>query len=110
MVKASTSKNPPAVYHVGDEVIIKRFGATKRKKSARDKWSRFVKGTIQKQSQKSSSYKVSYTLDGKQHSEWFQVSDITSLTIDDEWVRHHMAAGNNCGTLSDQSTGNVSLC
>ena len=102
MVKASIAKNPPAEYHVGDEVIIKRFGATKRKKSARDKWSRFVKGTILKHSQKSSSYKVNYMLDEKQHSEWFKVSDITSLTLDDEWVRHHMAAGNKFSQISRQ--------
>ena len=93
MVKTSIANNPPAEYEVGDDVIIKRFGATSRRKSGRDKWLRFVKGTVEKHNQNSSSYKVSYLLDGKQQHEWFKVSDITSLTLDEELVRHDKTEG-----------------
>jgi hypothetical protein len=67
MIAASMANNPPARYAEGEDVIIRRFSSSSKRKSAKDKWNRFVKGTIIKYSPKSCSYKVEYTLDGKDH-------------------------------------------
>ena len=93
MIDASMANNPPARYAEGENVIIRRFSSSSKRKSAKDKWNRFVKGTIIKYSPKSCSYKVEYTLDGKSHAEWFKVSDLTSLTFHEELNRHQAQEG-----------------
>ena len=51
MIKTSMVKNPSAHYDVGDDVIVRRFSSSAKRKSAKDKQRRFVKGTILKYSE-----------------------------------------------------------
>ena len=46
--------------------------------------SRVVKGTITNAKASSNQYKVRYQLNGKFEEKWYSVSDITSLTHEDE--------------------------
>lgn len=91
MVQKSSSANPPASYSLGEEVMVRRLNAsTSKRKSTKDKLIRFIRGTVKKFSQKTSSYKISYVLEGKQKEGWFKVSDLTSLTYNEECARHNL--------------------
>ena len=92
MVESSLSVNPPASYSLGEDVLMRRFNhsTSKRKATKSDKWMRFVRGKVVAYSDKSSCYKVSHTIDGKSRKEWFKVSDITSLTYNQECARHQL--------------------
>ena len=46
--------------------------------------SRVVKGTVTHAKASSNQYKVRYQLNGKFEEKWYSVSDITSLTREDE--------------------------
>ena len=96
MIHTFKAKNPPAQYKCGDDVIIRRFSSSSKRKSARDKQQRIVTGRVVRHSNKSGNYKVNYTLDGKQHEEWISVSDLTSLTLQDEKDRHQHSPSNKC--------------
>ena len=93
MIDKSKSDNPPTRYKCGDDVIIRRFSSSSKRKSAQDKQHRIVTGRIVKLSNKSGNYKVNYTLNEKQCEEWISVSDLTSLTIQDEKDRHQNQPG-----------------
>ena len=89
MVEASKAKAlPVSEYKCGDKVIVRRFPSSSRRKS---KQKRFVTGEIIQHSLNSSNYKVKYMLDGKLHEEWFNVTDLTSLTREEEKCRHQAA-------------------
>ena len=92
MVESSLSVNPPASYSLGEDVLVRRFNhsTSKCKATKSDKWMRFVRGKVVAYSDKSSCYKVSHTIDGKSRKEWFKVSDITSLTYNQECARHQL--------------------
>ena len=91
MVRASKAKKTLAEYKCGDKVIVRRFASSSRRKSSKEKQTRFVAGDIIQHSSNSSNYKVKYMLDGKQHEEWFKVTDLTSLTHEEEKCRHQIA-------------------
>lgn len=93
MIDKSKSENPPALYKCGDHVIIRRFSSSSKRKSARDKQHRIVTGRVVQYSSKSGNYKVHYTVGEKQHDEWISVSDLTSLTLQDEKDRHQNQLG-----------------
>ena len=91
MVKKSLSENPPATYSLGEEVMVRRLNAsTLKRKASKDKLMRFVQGTVKDFSEKTLCYKISYVLEGKPKEGWFKVSDITSLTYNEECARHHL--------------------
>ena len=80
LVKQSAIKNPPNVYDVGAEVLVRRFSSNSRRKA--DKHSRIVAGRITKRNVKLGTYKVMYKLCGKEVQ--IKVTDITSLTHDED--------------------------
>ena len=88
MIRTSKAKNPPTQYKCGDSVIIRRFSSSAKRKSAKEKQQRIVTGEILKHSSKSETYKVRYIIDEQNHEEWFSVSDLTSLTRQEEKDRH----------------------
>ena len=91
MVQKSLSANTPASYSLGEEVLVRRLNAsTSKRKASKDKWMKFVQGTVKEFSQKTACYKISYVLEGKPKEGWFKVSDLTSLTYNDECARHHL--------------------
>ena len=91
MVKHYGSKYPPALYSVGSVVLVKRFTSKSRKnagtKSA-SKASQIVEGTITDKNESHSTYKIRYSLSGREIEDWFSVSDITSLTVAEEKKKH----------------------
>ena len=96
LVKQSAIKNPPNVYDVGAEVLVRRFSSNSRRKA--DKHSRIVAGRITKRNVKLGTYKVMYKLCGKEVQNWFKVTDITSLTHDED-KSHHLKTGNTIMVL-----------
>ena len=56
MIDKSKSDNPPTRYKCGDDVIIRRFSSSSKRKSAQDKQHRIVTGRIVKLSDKSGNY------------------------------------------------------
>ena len=87
MVLKENAANPPAQYKVGCEVLVRRFSAKSKKKQGKGltrKLSRVVKGTVTHAKASRNQYKVRYQLNGKFEEKWFSVSDITSLTREDE--------------------------
>ena len=97
MVQKSQSANPPASYSKGEEILVRRLNAsTSKRKTSKDKWMKFVRGTVKEFSQKTLCYKISYVLEGKPKESWFKVSDLTSLTYNEECARHQLLIhGNN---------------
>ena len=93
MVQALKVKNTQAKYNCGNKVIIRRFSSRSRRKSAKEKQKRFVVGEIIQHSSKNGNYKVKYVLDDQEHKEWFKVTDLTSLTLEEEKCRHQLSAG-----------------
>ena len=89
MVQSASAKHTPAEYDVGEEVIVRRFASSSKRKSTKDKWMRFVRGTVMQYNIKTYSYKVKYSISEKEYEDWFNVSDLTSLTFNEEWTRHH---------------------
>lgn len=90
MVVSARSANPPAKYAVGSEVLVRRFSERSKKRHGKGlarKMSRVVKGTITDVKQSSHQYKVQYKLNGKLEQTWHSVSDITSLTRQEERSR-----------------------
>ena len=74
MVQKSLSANPPASYSLGEEVLVRRLNAsTSKRKASKDKWMKFVQGTVKDFSQKTACYKISYVLEGKPNEGWFIV-------------------------------------
>ena len=70
-----------ATYKIGDEVLVTRLNSsTSKRKSTKDKWMRYVRGTVDDFSQKSSCYKISYVIERNCKQEWIKVCDTTSLT------------------------------
>ena len=73
MVRSSLCNNPPAVYHLVEDIIIRRFPSSSKRKSTKDRVTRIVKGTVTKFSPKTFCYKVSYMLDRELREDWFIV-------------------------------------
>lgn len=87
MVKSMVSKHPAAKYSVGCDVLIRRLSSKSKKKCGKGlarKQSRVVQGTIIKAKTASGRYKVRYQFNGRSEIGWYHVSDITSLTTEDE--------------------------
>ena len=86
MIQSTKAAQPPSVYTVGSEVLVRRFSSKSRKKSAGrglDKRRlRVVKGTITQV--RSGCYKVRYQFNGQIEEKWFPVTDITSVTYENE--------------------------
>ena len=92
MVIKSNSKNPPAEYVIGSEVMVRRFSSKCRKRAgtqSASKTSRIVKGTITEINQKCQTYRILCKLESGHIEEWFKVSDITSLTYEEEKKKHN---------------------
>lgn len=94
MVQSTMAAQPPSVYTVGSEVLVRRFSSKSRKKSAGrglDKRRlRVVKGTVT-QVRKSGRYKVRYQFNGQVEEQWFPVTDITSVTYENEKNLKHQS-------------------
>lgn len=90
MVLSVNATNPPTQYKIGCEVLVRRFSAKSKKKHGKGlyrKMSRVIKGTIANVKASSNQYKVRCLLNGKFEEKWYSVSDITSLTREDEKKR-----------------------
>ena len=90
MVLSGNTANPPTQYKIGCEVLVRRFSAKSKKKNGKGlvrKMSRVVEGTITDIKATSNQYKVRYLLNGKFEEKWYSVSDITSLTREEEKKR-----------------------
>ena len=89
MVQSAAATHSPTVYTVGNEVLVRWFSSTSRKKSDLrglvKRQSRVVKGTITKK-KKCSQYKVRYQFNGRVEEKWYSVSDITSVTYEKEKI------------------------
>ena len=93
MVMESNSKNPPAEYTIGSEVMVRRFSSKCRKRAgtqSASKTSRIVKGTITEINKKCGTYRILCKLESGHIEEWFKVSDITSLTYEEEKTKHNI--------------------
>ena len=91
MIKLFSSKHPPAEYSIGSEVIVRRFSAKSRKAAGRKragKASRIITGTVLDRNLDNSMYKVGYLLANCEVEEWFGVSDLTSVTLEEENKKH----------------------
>lgn len=66
---------------------MRRFPSSSKRKSAKDKQQRFVIGEVIKQSGKSGNYQVRYVVDGQKHEDLISVSDLTSVTLQEEKIR-----------------------
>ena len=94
MVKKHRSKHPPAEYDIGTQVLVRRFGTKSRKQAGKkcaSKDSRVVQGTVIDRNKKNQTYHILYTLNGDEVEQWFKVSDITSLSHQEE-KRKHLAS------------------
>jgi hypothetical protein len=93
MVLSGNAANPPTQYKIGCEVLVRRFSAKSKKKHGKGlfrKMSRVIKGTITNVKASSNQYKVRCLLNGKFEEKWYSVSDITSLTREDEKKRQRI--------------------
>ena len=91
MIKAFSSKHPPAEYTIGSEVLVRRFSSKCRKKAGNksaSKATRIVQGTVTDRNVANGTYKIHYKLVDREVDEWVRVSDITSLTLENEKKRH----------------------
>lgn len=91
MIKLFSSKYPPAEYSIGSEVIVRRFSSTSRKAAGRKragKSSRIITGTILDRNLDNGMYKVRYLLADREVEEWFGVSDLTAVTLEEENKKH----------------------
>ena len=95
MVQDSSSKYQPAEYSIGSQVFVRRFSSKSHKKAgnkAASKTSRIIKGTIVERNAKKGTYYVRYTLDEHTVEEWYNVSDLTSMSLDEEKKLHMNAS------------------
>lgn len=87
MVHLAAHKHPPARYAVGCDVLVRRFSSKSKKKHGKGfigKQSRILKGTVIRAKVASGRYKVRYQLNGRYEEKWYPVTEITSLTTEDE--------------------------
>lgn len=82
MVERHKSKNPVATYDLGDTVIVKRIYA-KNKKSKKNLVHKGI--IIEKKNKK---YKVKFTKDGQNQTEWFTCNQMTAETRAEENQKH----------------------
>ena len=89
MVKKLSSKHPPAEYNVGSEVLVRRFSSKCRKRAGKKSASKasyilyiVLKGRVVDSNLDNGTYKVCYFLVDKEVEEWFKVSDLTSMTLE----------------------------
>ena len=91
MIKQFSSKYPPAEYSIGSDVIVRRFSSKSRKAAGRKragKTTRIVTGTVLDRNLDNGMYKVHYLLADHEVVEWFGVSDLTAVTLDEENQKH----------------------
>ena len=91
MVSSAKAKHLPARYHVGCEVLVRRFSSKSQKKEGRGlvrRQVRVVKGTVIQAKASKNQYKVRYNLNGTLEEKWYTVADVTSLTHEDEKKMH----------------------
>ena len=86
LVQTFSAKNPPSVYKVGESVLVK-VHSSKSRKVGMNKYAKVITGRFEKRNSKQGTYKVSYQLSGKQVHRWFKVTDLTSLTKNEEKSR-----------------------
>ena len=101
MKKNFSCKNPPAEYAIGSEVLVRRFSSKSQKRAGKKSSTRIVRGTIVEKSDKYCTYKICYSLFDRQVEEWFNTSDITSLTLEEE-NKKHVSKG-ECDILRDST-------
>ena len=91
MIKKFSSKHPPAQYAIGSQVLVRRFSSKCRKRAGNKsagKSTRIVKGTIVDRNLRNGTYKICYFLMDREVDEWFKISNITSLTHEEENKKH----------------------
>ena len=91
MIKLFSSKYPPAEYSVGSEVIVRHFSSKSRKTAGRKragKTTRIITGTVLDKKLDNGMYKVRYLLADHEVEEWFGVSDLTAVTLEEENKKH----------------------
>ena len=87
MIKWFSSKHPPAEYSIGSQVIVRRFSSKSRKAAGRKragKASRITTGTVLERNLDNNMYKVGYLLADREVEEWFGISDLTAVTLEEE--------------------------
>ena len=90
MIKLFSSKCP-AEYSVGSEVIVRRFSSKSRETAGRKragKTTRIITGTVLDKKLGNGIYKVRYLLADHEVEEWFGVSDLTAVTLEEENKKH----------------------
>ena len=73
--------------------MVRRFSSKCRKRAgtqSASKTSRIVKGTITEINKKCRTYPILCKLESGHIEEWFKVSDITSLTYEEEKTKHNI--------------------
>ena len=75
MIKLFSCKYPPAEYSIGSEVIVRRFSSKSRKAAGR-----------KRAGKDNGMYKVRYLLADDEVEEWFGVSDLTAVTLEENTV------------------------
>ena len=91
MIKRFSSKYPPAEYSIGSEVIVRGFSSKSRKAAGRKKagkTSRIISGTVLERNLDNGMYKVCYLLADHEVEEWFEVSNLTAVTLKEENKKH----------------------
>ena len=88
MVESNSSKFSPAKYDINSEMIVRRCTSKTRKRSIVNKQARIVRGRVIKRNFKSGTYKIRYNVSNCPVEQWFKVSDITSLTLEEENRKH----------------------
>ena len=91
MVSSMTAKHLASQYSVGCNVPVRRFSSKSKKKCGKGlerTQSRIVPGEIIDTKSCNSEYKVHYLFNGWHRVGWYHVSDITSVTAEEEKKRH----------------------
>ena len=119
MIKQFSSKYPPAEYSIGSEVIVRRFSSKSRKAAGRKragKTTRIITGTVLDRNLDNGMYKVRYLLADHEVEEWFEVSDLTAVTLEEENKKHSCNEHTEIGTslpnpiIDDDDDGDQIVC
>ena len=93
-------------------MLVRRFSSKCRKRAGKksaSKATRVLKGRVVDSNLENGTYKVCYFLVDKEVEEWFKVSDLTSMTLEEENKKHGRVLGNKHTMLANQLPTTVQL-
>ena len=94
MIRRNLKKDPPSKYHIGETVRVKVIKQTAAKKTGKKLTLKtHTEGEIIKTDHDKDRYNIKYIdpKSGTMVKKWFSVSDVTSLTLDEEANRQKKA-------------------